>query len=69
MKNTTTLEDVIEEVCLRTDSEDDSIFPVVTIGKHKKEESYSDYFLSLPLVESVILPVKWMCVHTQCFIK
>ena len=53
MKNRTTLEYVIEEVCLRTDSEDDSIFPVVTIGKDKKkEESYSDYFLSLPLVES-----------------
>ena len=53
MKNRTTLEDVIEEVCLRTDSEDDSTFPVVTIGKDKKkEETYSDYFQSLPLVES-----------------
>ena len=53
MKNRTSLEDVIEEVCLRTVSEDDSIFPVVTIGKDKKkEELYSDYFQSLPLVES-----------------
>ena len=38
MKNRTTLEDVVEEVCLRTDSEDDSIFPVVTVGKYKKKE-------------------------------
>ena len=40
-------------MCLRADSENDSIFPVVTIGKDKKkEESYSDDFQSLPLVES-----------------